>query len=146
MWKSIWRLPVKTKLKHFLWRCIHNWLATSSVIKQRGMVVDDICKRCEAGIETREHLFFFHYDASAEIWKLAPLSWEGVQAQTSSFEEWWRRICLGNKNPAFQERMEFTVNLCHLHFFVEFLFVKLLLDDLVGMPFSFLQRSTVNLL
>lgn len=108
MWKQVWRLPVKPKLKHFLWPCIHNWLATSSVVKRKGMSVDDICKRCGAGKETREHLFFQCME-SAVIWKMVPISSKGIQDLTCSFEEWWRKICQANKNPKFWERMELTV-------------------------------------
>lgn len=37
MWRRVWKLPIKLKLKHFLWRCLHNWLATGGAIRQRGM-------------------------------------------------------------------------------------------------------------
>lgn len=73
MWKQVWHLPVKPKLKHFLRRCLHNWLATIAVIQDKGMAVDAICRRCGAEKETREHLFF-HYSESAVIWKLTPFS------------------------------------------------------------------------
>lgn len=35
MWKQVWKMPVMPKLKHFLLRVIHNWLATGLVIKDR---------------------------------------------------------------------------------------------------------------
>lgn len=108
MWKQVWGMPIKLKLKHFLWRCIHNWLATGSVVKGRGMAVDAICRRCGLAEETREHLFFQCMD-SAVIWKLAPLSWESLQGGTNSFEDWWKYIFLAKKGVQFQDRMEITV-------------------------------------
>lgn len=42
MWKQVWKPLVHPKLKHLLWRVIHNWLITGSVIKNRGIEVDDI--------------------------------------------------------------------------------------------------------
>lgn len=24
MWRRVWKLPIKRKLKHFLWKCLHN--------------------------------------------------------------------------------------------------------------------------
>lgn len=58
IWRKVWQLPVKPKLKHFLWRCLHNWLAVDSTVKVRGMEIDETCKRCGMGKETREHIFF----------------------------------------------------------------------------------------
>lgn len=96
MWKMVWGLPIKPKLKHFLWRVLHNWLAIGSVVKERWMNVDDTCRRCELAKETREHLFF-HCTDSALVWKVAPLSWIGIHKLTASFEDWWKIVCLANK-------------------------------------------------
>lgn len=58
MWRRVWRLLVKPKLKHFLWKCLHNWIATGCALQKRGMEIDKICRRCGAHQQTREHLFF----------------------------------------------------------------------------------------
>lgn len=58
MWKKVWQMNIKPKLKHFLWRCLHDWLATGSTIQKRGMTVDGTCRRCGLAEETREHMFF----------------------------------------------------------------------------------------
>lgn len=60
MWRKVWKLPVKPKLKHFLWKCIHGWLSTNDAVKRRGMDTDEICRRCRMDKESKEHLFFFH--------------------------------------------------------------------------------------
>lgn len=60
--------------------------------------------------ETREHLFF-HCPDSVLIWKLAPVSWEGIQGYTDSLEEWWKRICMAKYDHQFQRRAELTVYL-----------------------------------
>lgn len=67
MWERVWKLPIKPKLRHFLWKCLHNWLGTGVAVRGRGMIVDDVCKRCREGKETREHLFFYCHE-SALIW------------------------------------------------------------------------------
>lgn len=72
MWQQVWKMKVKPKLKHFLWRALHNWVATGSAIKNRGIEVDVICKRCGMDQETQEHLFF-HCEEAALVWKLAPI-------------------------------------------------------------------------
>lgn len=64
MWQQVWKMKVKPKLKNFLWCVIHGWIATSSTIRNREMVVDAICKRCEMAQETREHLFFHCEEAA----------------------------------------------------------------------------------
>lgn len=101
-------MSIKPKLKHFLLCTNQNWLATSSAIKNRGMEVDDICKRCGMEKKTREHLFFHCVD-SALVWKLAPLNWESILRTTESFENWWLTIFLANQAEQIQERMELTV-------------------------------------
>lgn len=101
MWRRIWTLPIKPKLKHFLWRCLHNWLATSQVVRKRGLEIDTICRKCGAEKETREHLFF-HCHESALIWKLAPVGWDGLQQYTHSFEAWWKMLSLAKKSAHFQ--------------------------------------------
>lgn len=108
MWRRVWKLPIKPKLKHFLWRCLHNWLATGGAIRQRGMEMDDVCKRCGLAKETRDHMFFQCPD-SLLVWKLAPLNWEGIQHLTDSFEAWWKSICLAKHDSIFQKRLELTV-------------------------------------
>lgn len=42
MWARVWRLPInKPKLKHILWRSLHNWLAMGCAFRKRGMEVDE---------------------------------------------------------------------------------------------------------
>lgn len=45
------------------------------------------------------------------MWKLAPFSWEGFQHLSTSFEDWWRNICLPNQGQLVQERIEIIVYL-----------------------------------
>lgn len=53
----MWKLPVKPKLKQFMWRCIHNCLATNANLHSRKMEIDVICRRWGLEQETREHIF-----------------------------------------------------------------------------------------
>lgn len=110
VWRTVWQLPVKPKLKHFLWKCLHNWLAMGSVMKRRGLRIDETCKRCGLGEETIEHLFFQCHESSL-IWKLAPVGWDGILNQTATFDDWWRAICLAKKDLHFQKRVELTIYL-----------------------------------
>lgn len=66
MWRILWRLPIKPKLNHFMWKCLHGWLATNVAVQKRGAVIDTICRRCGVAEESLEHLFF-HCDSSVLI-------------------------------------------------------------------------------
>lgn len=100
LWRKVWQLPVKPKLKHFLWRSIHNWLATGSAVRVRGTEIDDTCRRCGLEEETRKHIFF-HCQESQLVWKLAPVSWEGILRTTEHFEDWWMSLCLAKQDSKF---------------------------------------------
>lgn len=103
MWRKVWKLPVKLKMKHFLWKCIHNWLATGTTVKPRGMGIDETCKRCGLATESREHLFF-HCQESALIWKLAPVSWEGIQNLTESLRNGGKPSVLPKMNQTSKKK------------------------------------------
>ena len=59
VWKRLWSLNIKMKLKHFLWRCLQNGLATNEALRQRVGKGSNICYCCGEATETIEHIFFF---------------------------------------------------------------------------------------
>lgn len=103
MWKLVWQLKIKSKLNHFMWRRVHDWLVTREALKEKGMEVDNKCRRCGLATETREHLLF-HCPKSILIWKLAPLNWDGMQGLSSSFEDWWKSPSLTQKDTQLMEK------------------------------------------
>ncbi|CAH2946199.1 MAG: hypothetical protein PPHERAN_6371 [uncultured Paraburkholderia sp.] len=110
MWKQIWSLNVKKKLKHFIWRACHDRLPVGSNVQKRGVKVDDICMQCGEASEIGEHLFF-HYRKSKMIWKLAPISWEGMMSYAESVKEWWIQHSNSKNCVEFQSRLELTLYL-----------------------------------
>lgn len=58
LWQKIWKLDVKKKIQHFIWKACHNRIPMNANLKKRGMKVDTICKQCGEAVETTEHLFF----------------------------------------------------------------------------------------
>lgn len=108
MWWKVWNLPIKPKLRHILWRCLHNWLATGHATKKRGMEVDDICRRCGMESETREHLLF-HCQESILIWKLVHIKWDGINHLIDLFEDWWGTVSIAKGDAYFQRRLNITV-------------------------------------
>jgi len=57
-WNLLWGLEVPPKLKHFLWRVSHGWLAIKTKLKRRHVVDDDICQLCRSAEETINHVLF----------------------------------------------------------------------------------------
>ncbi|CAA0840171.1 Unknown protein [Striga hermonthica] len=90
--KKLWSLQIKGKIKHFLWRGINNTIPICYNLRRRGLELDPICQICWEAPETQEHLFFQCHRA-AKIWKLSPVSWDGLQNDADCFKTWWRRIC-----------------------------------------------------
>jgi len=58
IWKSIWQLDVPNKIKHFMWRLVHNSHPLRGNLIQRGMKIIDKCVVCGATGEDGGHLFF----------------------------------------------------------------------------------------
>ncbi|CAH2944887.1 MAG: hypothetical protein PCALPYG88_7425, partial [uncultured Paraburkholderia sp.] len=110
MWKQIWSLNIKKKLKHFIWKACHDRLPVGSNVQKRGVKVDGICMQCGEASESGEHLFF-HCRKSKLIWKLAPVSWEGSMSFDGSVKEWWIQHSNSKKCGEFQSRIELTVYL-----------------------------------
>lgn len=58
LWTGIWKMNIKKKIQHFIWRVCHNKLPVMSNLRKRGREGDDMCLFCGEGRETTEHLFF----------------------------------------------------------------------------------------
>lgn len=110
MWRRVWKLPIKPKLKHFIWKCIHGWVASNEAVKRRGMVTEGICKRCGMENESLEHLFFQCVESTL-VWKLSPVKWDDLQRLAGSFASWWRALCRPGGNIGWQRGVDFTVYL-----------------------------------
>lgn len=82
---------MKPKLRHFLWKYMHDWFPTNCVKRKRGVRCKEICRRYGLKLESREHLFF-HCEESKPIWKLALIKWEREQHLRGNFETWWKAI------------------------------------------------------
>ncbi|CDP14369.1 unnamed protein product [Coffea canephora] len=108
-WNFLWGLKVKHKLKHFIWKCLQGILPVNAVIRERCSKGDSVCKCCGEYPETIEHLLFFCDNALA-IWKVAPVSWAGLECLRNNFGHWWEEIREARAMESGQERIELTVN------------------------------------
>mgnify|MGYP004714637143 CR=1 FL=1 len=91
VWKSLWSLNMKQKLKHFLWKCLHRIILVNEVLKSRTGKGNDKCKYCREGKKTIEHMFFFCRHAKM-IWKAAPIKWDEIHEFRNKFWLWWNSI------------------------------------------------------
>ena len=73
VWKRLWSLNLKMKLKHFLWRCLQNSLPVNEAIYKRIGKGSSWCSCCGKDTETIEHIFFFCPNAQM-VWRIAPVS------------------------------------------------------------------------
>lgn len=59
LWKEIWRAPVPTSARNFLWRLARNILPTRSNLGKKGINMDMLCPICNDSEENQEHLFMY---------------------------------------------------------------------------------------
>lgn len=91
IWKKLWKLNVKGKLKHFLWKCIKGILPVNNQVYKRTGKGDPICKGCGEQVETIEHMLLSCRRAR-EVWKMAPIQWDEILAQSGNFSYWWNEV------------------------------------------------------
>lgn len=99
LWRKVWSMDIKKKIHIFLWKACHDRIPVGVNLKKRGMKVDDRCRICGEEAESIEHMFF-HCRKSKIIWELSPVKWDGMQAGTGSFKQWWEEH---NKAKAAEE-------------------------------------------
>ncbi|XP_071939782.1 uncharacterized protein [Coffea arabica] len=110
IWKSVWTLKLKHKLKHFIWRCLHHSLPVNEQIQKRTGKGSPMCRSCGEEVETLEHMFFF-CDTAETTWKLAPLQWDGLRELRGNFVKWWEGMLGAKKREQGQEHIALTVNI-----------------------------------
>lgn len=56
-WKSLWKLDVPQKIKHFLWKCMNDCVSVRSKLARYVDSISNVCPLCEHEEETINHLF-----------------------------------------------------------------------------------------
>lgn len=87
MRKTLRALQMKHKLKHFIWRCLLQSIPVNEQIHKRTKAKNPICDYCGEAVETVQHMMFFCRNAEM-IWKLAPITWEGLNDLKCNFLRW----------------------------------------------------------
>lgn len=85
--KTVWKLQTSPKIRHFLWRALHNALPVGTPLTIRGITSELKCKRC-GELETISHLLL-DCRFAAEVWAKAPLVTPGDRVSTNEpFRDW----------------------------------------------------------
>ncbi|XP_071912287.1 uncharacterized protein [Coffea arabica] len=104
MWRVLWSLNVNHKIKIFIWKRLKDVVPVKELIYRRLMKGDPICSGCGEDVETLEHMLL-ECNRVKEIWKLAPVQWDGIQDVTRNSEVagsslpgcCWERDCWPNQ-------------------------------------------------
>ena len=71
---------------------------------------DPICTTCGTTQETVEHLLLT-CPHTVNIWKAAPIQWDGAKDQQGDFKCWWLRISEARHRPEGMEHIGLTANI-----------------------------------
>ncbi|XP_027155554.1 uncharacterized protein LOC113755889 [Coffea eugenioides] len=93
LWKALWKLPIKYKLKIFVWKCINNGIPTKAQIFHRTQRGEPICCGCGEKEESIEHMLL-QCTIAKGIWKFALVNWDGLEDQTGYFKQWWTSMMM----------------------------------------------------
>ncbi|KAG8491705.1 hypothetical protein CXB51_015144 [Gossypium anomalum] len=89
-YKRIWSLDLPPKIKITNWRLFHNFLPTFCNLHYRRLMRSAICRRCNNGSETREHVFK-ECPVAQETWSMLGFNWPSQEAN-SDFSDWLNNI------------------------------------------------------
>lgn len=81
LWKRTWKMHIKGKLKHFVWRCYHNIIPTKVQLAKKGM---QYLWRSKESLEQ----LFFKCSRAQIVWKFAPVNWDELYKEFDYFS-WW---------------------------------------------------------
>uniref|UniRef100_A0A2N9GZI9 Reverse transcriptase domain-containing protein n=1 Tax=Fagus sylvatica TaxID=28930 RepID=A0A2N9GZI9_FAGSY len=90
VWKSIWSLPVPTKVRHFLWRACHDSLPTKKNLHHRHVLNDPHCPNCTNSVESTLHALVQCKNLQ-RIWQATPWGRHLAEASFVDFMELYHR-------------------------------------------------------
>ncbi|XP_071924774.1 uncharacterized protein [Coffea arabica] len=91
VWKVLWSLNISHKIKMFSWKGLREAVPVKELIWRRVKMGDPICSRCGEEVETLEHMLL-KCNKVKDIWKLAPIQWDGIENMTDNFKNWWTAV------------------------------------------------------
>lgn len=109
-WKTLWKQKVSQKLKVFIWKCLHGGLPVRTEIHRRTRQGNPFCTGCGEKEETIEHLLI-HCKKAKEIWKMAPVQWDGIMELSDCFIRWWTAIGEAQQDRGREDQVNLTINI-----------------------------------
>lgn len=99
LYQLAWKTDTNPKIRHFLWRCISNSLAVATNLKQRRLLRDTTCARCQGHEESVNHLLF-QCPFARLVWALSsvPAPPNGIMAD-SIYTNLHRVMTIAKKHP-----------------------------------------------
>ncbi|XP_027169605.1 uncharacterized protein LOC113769345 [Coffea eugenioides] len=91
VWKVLWSLNISYKVKMFIWKCLSDAVPVKELIWRRIKRGDPICSVCGEEVETLEHMLL-KCSKVQDIWKLAPIHWDGIAYRADKFKDWWAGV------------------------------------------------------
>ncbi|CAN6555765.1 unnamed protein product [Malus baccata var. baccata] len=87
LWKSVWKLKVPPKIRTFMWKTLHEALATMKNLYIRRSSPSPICPLCNSQDESIEHLFLFCPWVEV-VWFGGMLNLRPIRQHVSSWASW----------------------------------------------------------
>ncbi|KAF7823970.1 hypothetical protein G2W53_022114 [Senna tora] len=98
LWKRLWKLPITSRYKVFLWRACLGIIPTVDSLERRGMVIDEECRMCNSAPEDVFHALvdcpnlqllwvMASFDYSSRVYHANILEWLVVEAAEWSEEK-----------------------------------------------------------
>ena len=91
VWKVLWSLNISHKVKMFIWKGLSDAVPVKELIWRRIKRGDPICSICGEEVETLEHMLL-KCSKVQDIWKLAPIHWDGIAYRADKFKDWWAGV------------------------------------------------------
>ena len=110
IWNTLWRFNIKHKIKIFIWKCIKGALPVREAVSKKTGIGDPMCRTCGEEQEIIEQLLL-NCPHTADIWKAAPIQWDGAKDQQGDFKRWWLSISEARKRPEGMEHIGLTANI-----------------------------------
>ena len=80
-----------------------------AIFRRTGMG-DPVCRACGKCQETVEHLLL-NCPSTLDIWKVAPIQWDGVSDRQGDFKRWWCKISEAKLRPEGAQHIGLTANI-----------------------------------
>lgn len=90
--KWVSKIETPPKVQFFMWLFLHDRLPTVEVLGSTGLILDPMCKMCNRGYETIEHLFK-GCEVAYNFWQQLQIPHYTRNSFTLPFKEWTEANC-----------------------------------------------------